>query len=461
MAHTFTPCGTENLGITTVTVDPDSPIPGQNLTVTFAATPKQDVVTGDTYTIAVKVFGVTLGHVDFNFCTDLGVTCPVKAGAAATFHATYDIPKAAPGGVPLTAEFTAKTSAGAQYSCVDVPVTMAPAPPAALSLVQEIDSTACIHHEDKPNNKCYEACGEGSFAVTGLETKGPCPEEYMETDSSREVTACSDGVTNIKYCSGGNLRKVNLTESTKGMQGECHFKISNNKCYEGCAQSKFKMTGLDNDGTCPSGFALTESTTYVESCSDGVTNVKYCTNPLYVVNVTMRTKGEAAAQEFLNGVGNPFWVHCLHREDAANNKCYEACANDNNFKVKGLESYGKCPSKYDETDTTKNVRACSDGVTNLKYCSGGRLHAVSLTESTKGIKAVTNKAFWEMVAGVRPFDVNAECSKDSDCPSSYCQNGFCHGCFDKCCETDSDCTKKGMTYCQNDSTKMPPYFCHA
>merc|ERR1739845_275460 len=50
---------------------------------------------------------------------------------------------------------------------------------------------------------------------------------------------------------------------------------------------------------------------------------------------------------------------------------------------------------------------------------------------------------------------NAECAKDADCPSSYCQNGFCHSCFDKCCQVDADCTKKGLGYCQNDATKMP------
>merc|ERR1711959_67440 len=107
---------------------------------------------------------------------------------------------------------------------------------------------------------------------------------------------------------------------------------------------------------------------------------------------------------------------CIHREDSPNAKCYEACARDNNFKVKGLTNPGACPSSYSHLDSSK---------------------------------------------AVVEFNPNAECTKDADCPSSYCQNGFCHGCFDKCCETDNDCKKKGMGYCQNDQTKMPPYFCHA
>jgi hypothetical protein len=554
--HDFKQCATpiDKLGVTAVDVAPDSPIPGQNLTVTFTATPTQDVVAGDVYTITVKVFGVALGHVDFDFCKDLGVTCPVKAGTAnVKFSAVYLVPKAAPSGVPLTAEFTAK-NAGTVYSCIDVDVTMGKPPSASPVLLRgfpvarrSADAATCLHHEDKPSNKCYEACGEGAFVVKGLDTAGACPDQYTETDSTKTVKACSDGVTNLKYCTAGGLHVVSLTEKTKGTKGACQHAVQANKCFEGCAEEKFQMKGLTDDGACPSLFSVVEKTENVISCSDGVTNVKYCTKPLYVVNVTMKTKGEAG----LNNMAWPWTVRCLHREDATNHKCYEACARDSSFKVKGLNSYGACPSKYSETDSTKTVKACSDGVTNLKYCTAGGLHEVSLTEKTKGESGMPNKAYWLKVAaapalapyclhqedledhkcfeacapksfatkgistagscpsqystvdktqtvyqcpdgvtnvrycadtalnvtittkgeggfdGVIPFGeygnmrANAQCTKDSDCPSSYCQNGFCHGCFDKCCETDSDCTKKGMTYCQNDATKMPPYFCHA
>merc|ERR1712086_422339 len=121
----FSTCGADALGVTGVIVDPNSPIPGKNLTVSLTIKPTQDIVDGDQFVITVKVFGVALGHVDFNTCKDLGITCPLKAGTAATFKAVYPIPSAAPGGVPLTAELSAKTSAGAQYSCIDVPVTKA------------------------------------------------------------------------------------------------------------------------------------------------------------------------------------------------------------------------------------------------------------------------------------------------------------------------------------------------
>jgi hypothetical protein len=58
---------------------------------------------------------------------------------------------------------------------------------------------------------------------------------------------------------------------------------------------------------------------------------------------------------------------------------------------------------------------------------------------------------FDMVGGV------AHCTKDDQCPSSYCQNGMCHACGDACCETDKDCPG---SYCANDPTKMPPYTCH-
>jgi hypothetical protein len=146
--------------------------------------------------------------------------------------------------------------------------------------------------------------------------------------------------------------------------------------------------------------------------------------------------------------------YCLHQEDLEDHKCFEACA-PKSFATKGISTAGSCPSQYSTVDKTQTVYQCPDGVTNVRYCADTALNVTITTKGEGGFD------------GVIPFGeygnmrANAQCTKDSDCPSSYCQNGFCHGCFDKCCETDSDCTKKGMTYCQNDATKMPPYFCHA
>merc|ERR1712028_103621 len=127
----------------------DSPIPGKPLKVTFTGTPTQDIVDGDTVSITAKVFGVALGHVDFNACKDLGLTCPVKAGTASTWSAIYNIPSAAPGGVPITAEFTAHNAAGT-YSCVDVDVVMGKPPAVSFAeLALHAAGPTCIHHEDR------------------------------------------------------------------------------------------------------------------------------------------------------------------------------------------------------------------------------------------------------------------------------------------------------------------------
>jgi len=40
----------------------------------------------------------------------------------------------------------------------------------------------------------------------------------------------------------------------------------------------------------------------------------------------------------------------------------------------------------------------------------------------------------------------------------HCLHDRCHLCGDECCLEDKDCAG---SYCVNDPTKTPPYFCHA
>merc|ERR1711998_390030 len=62
--HNFTVCGSgDALGISSATVTPDNPVPGQPLKVSFAIKPTQDLVTGDKETITVKLFGIALSSV--------------------------------------------------------------------------------------------------------------------------------------------------------------------------------------------------------------------------------------------------------------------------------------------------------------------------------------------------------------------------------------------------------------
>merc|ERR1712166_1151496 len=111
-------------------------------------------------------------------------------------------------------------------------------------------------------------------------------------------------------------------------------------------------------------------------------------------------------------------------------KCYDACTRfSGSFKMKGMDKMGA-------------------------------LKVALFVERTHGISA-NDAQVVSPFADYADARANAQCTKDADCPSSYCNNGFCHGCFDKCCEVDTDCTKKGLGYCAKDPTKMPPYFSHA
>eukprot|EP00658_Telonema_sp_P-2_P064875 TRINITY_DN54259_c0_g1_i1.p1 TRINITY_DN54259_c0_g1~~TRINITY_DN54259_c0_g1_i1.p1 ORF type:complete len:326 (+),score=101.17 TRINITY_DN54259_c0_g1_i1:180-1157(+) len=320
-----------------------------------------------------------------------------------------------------------------------------------------------------------------------------------------------------RYCTAPH-HLVNLTEKTKGMAGECHFKISDNKCYEGCADAKFSMTGLTGDGTCPTEYSVTEKVEFVESCSDGVTNVKYCTKPLYVVNVTMRTKGEAAAAFWLGFAAGfakektksdspawakfvpkpfeatkgepaaPAWAKFIPQPTVAPMKKIQetktkvssyskkywshVSGEDKAYWQKVSGVVGEKTMLYNIQDDecrealvpSKLVSEALKVVTVLKVgdCAGKGYTVAdgSKTLDVPTMGSVTVRQF--VKPSVETMNVNAECKPgDDNCPSSYCQNGFCHGCFDKCCLVDTDCTKKGFTYCQNDSTKTPPYFCHA
>ena len=196
-------------------------------------------------------------------------------------------------------QFTAHNAAGT-YSCLDVDVVMGKPPAVSFAeLALHAAGPTCIHHEyrhDLAHRKCYEACGLGDFKVTGLNMTGACPDDYTQLDSTKNVVACNDGVTNMKYCKGGSLAPVHLRESVKGIKGMCYHGNSGNKCYQGCAMTAFKMSGLTEDGACDGSYPVVEKKFYSLTCSDGKTNTKYCFHPLYVVNVTMETKGKGMAE---------------------------------------------------------------------------------------------------------------------------------------------------------------------
>ena len=62
----------------------------------------------------------------------------------------------------------------------------------------------CYHHEDKEDNKCYEARahadGEFHTGTKGIASRGKCPSRYAIVDEVQTAEQCPDGMTNVKYC---------------------------------------------------------------------------------------------------------------------------------------------------------------------------------------------------------------------------------------------------------------------
>jgi len=69
----------------------------------------------------------------------------------------------------------------------------------------------CLHQEDLVDHKCYEACANSRFNITGVTGTGKCPIKYDTVDKTAIVTQCPDGMTNPRYCS-----PINVTVNTKG-----------------------------------------------------------------------------------------------------------------------------------------------------------------------------------------------------------------------------------------------------
>jgi len=71
---------------------------------------------------------------------------------------------------------------------------------------------------------------------------------------------------------------------------------------------------------------------------------------------------------------------CQHEVDAESHKCIEACA-DRAFKMKGMDTDGKCPPAFNTVDKVVKEEQCPDGVTQLRYCPDTRMY---VTVTTRG-----------------------------------------------------------------------------
>jgi hypothetical protein len=121
-AHDFTTCPghQDQMGITAVNVFPDPAQVGKNIEVTVSGTTTVTVNPGAAVHLAVKLFDVTITHLNLDFCKDLGVVCPLASGTAWQGKITYLVPAQAPGGLTVDLELQLNNSDKSDIGCISL-----------------------------------------------------------------------------------------------------------------------------------------------------------------------------------------------------------------------------------------------------------------------------------------------------------------------------------------------------
>jgi hypothetical protein len=222
--------------------------------------------------------------------------------------------------------------------------------------VLDFSTNFCNIHDLYCSDSGCNADGAAHTKLTYKEDVKTCSSGQKSTSDCYKTTA--GGVTPLLMSEVATPYCLHNEDKTPG-----HI-----KCYEACSLTgaKFKAKGYNETGSCPIHFNTKDTTSTETQCPDGVTNLKYCASTK--LNVTLTTKGEAGL--------------CHHNEDAVDHKCYEACA-VKDFVMKGFATEGFCPDKYNLEESSKTVRECPDGKTNIKYCAAT---AVEVTVRTIGTK---------------------------------------------------------------------------
>jgi len=227
------------------------------------------------------------------------------------------------------------------------------------ALAAAVDAATCFHNVDSEDHKCFEACAASTFATKGITDAGKCPSSFDTVDKTTTVYQCPDGVSNVRYCASTAL---NVTIATKGEAG----------VEVGGDMSEGAPAWITGDIEAPQG----------EKDMGGWTMRAYTKEQQERLNIDEEGTALPAKEEALA----PEKMYCVHNEDAGDHKCYEACTGQGRFKMKGLTSAGQCPSTYNEVDSRKEDKVCNDGVTSVKYCSGGSLSVIRVVERTRGKK---------------------------------------------------------------------------
>lgn len=127
VGHDYTLCTdlpVDHVHISSLNFDPDDPPSGKPVVVSFNATPDIAIPSGSILAEAY-LFGVLVpGSPTFDLCKDVGLQCPLLPGAGISGSITYDVPSAAPTGIPVTLKLPIKDSNQSTIGCVQAKATI-------------------------------------------------------------------------------------------------------------------------------------------------------------------------------------------------------------------------------------------------------------------------------------------------------------------------------------------------
>lgn len=119
-AHDFKSCpgAKGTLHVTTLTLNPDPPKLGSAVAVEFKGGPVTADIAGGKAALEISLHGVHITTADFDFCTQLGVTCPVKKGDNFDAKLSYNLPSAPiPSYLTIKVDSTFTNAAGVELDC--------------------------------------------------------------------------------------------------------------------------------------------------------------------------------------------------------------------------------------------------------------------------------------------------------------------------------------------------------
>ena len=83
----------------------------------------EDINAGATGNLIIKLHGIVISDFDFDFCSGLGIDCPVKKGRGFEGRATYTEPYPFPPGNTIEYVASFKNADGTEVDCytIDIP----------------------------------------------------------------------------------------------------------------------------------------------------------------------------------------------------------------------------------------------------------------------------------------------------------------------------------------------------